>query len=82
LHLLRNAFDHGIESSENRLRQGKSETGIITVRAYHQGNRTTIEVKDDGQGLNWELIRAKAIEKQLLTSEQAASASEAQLAEL
>ena len=82
LHLIRNAYDHGLESVDIRRQQGKSKTGHITVRAYHQGNRTTIEVKDDGQGLNWELIRAKAIEKQLLTSEQAASASEAQLAEL
>ena len=82
LHLIRNAYDHGLESPDIRRQQGKSETGQITIRAYHQGNRTTIEVNDDGQGLNWERIRAKAIAKDLLTPEQAASASEAQLAEV
>ena len=82
LHLIRNAYDHGLESPDIRRQQGKSERGQITIRAYHQGNRTTIEVNDDGQGLNWERIRGKAISKELLTPEQAASASEAQLAEV
>jgi chemotaxis protein histidine kinase CheA/CheY-like chemotaxis protein len=82
LHLIRNAYDHGLESPENRRQQGKSETGKITIKAYHQGNRTVIEIKDDGQGLNWERIRLKAVEKNLLTSQQAANASEAQLAEV
>ena len=82
LHLIRNAYDHGLESSDIRRQQNKSEAGNITIRAYHQGNCTTIEVSDDGQGLNWESIRTKAIAKKLLTREQAASASEAQLAEI
>ncbi|MEH1814675.1 MAG: hybrid sensor histidine kinase/response regulator [Nostoc sp.] len=82
LHMIRNAFDHGIEPVETRRQQGKPETGTITIKAYHQGNRTTIEVRDDGRGLNWEAIRQRAIEKHLLTPEQAAYASEDQLAEL
>ncbi|MDZ8053764.1 MAG: response regulator [Aulosira sp. ZfuVER01] len=82
LHMIRNAFDHGIESVENRRQQGKSETGTITIQAYHQGNRTTIEVRDDGRGFNWESIRQRGIEKHLLTPEQAVYASEDQLAEL
>ncbi|WP_257235822.1 hybrid sensor histidine kinase/response regulator [Nostoc sp. 'Peltigera malacea cyanobiont' DB3992] len=82
LHMIRNAFDHGIEPIETRRQQGKPETGTITIQAYHQGNRTTIEVRDDGRGLNWEAIRQRAIEKHLLTPEQAAYASEDQLAEL
>ncbi len=82
LHLIRNAYDHGLEPADIRLQQGKSEAGQITIRAYHQGNRTTIEISDDGQGLNWERIRAKAIDKELLTPTQAASASETELAEL
>ncbi|RCJ38741.1 hybrid sensor histidine kinase/response regulator [Nostoc minutum NIES-26] len=82
LHMIRNAFDHGIESVETRRQQGKPETGTITIQAYHQGNRTTIEVRDDGRGLNWESIRQRGIEKHLLTPEQAAYASEDQLAEL
>ncbi|MDF5707260.1 MAG: response regulator [Nostoc sp. S4] len=82
LHMIRNAFDHGIESVETRRQQGKPETGTITIQAYHQGNRTTIEVRDDGRGLNWESIRQRAVEKHLLTPEQAAYASQDQLAEL
>ncbi|MBD2683505.1 MULTISPECIES: hybrid sensor histidine kinase/response regulator [Nostoc] len=82
LHMIRNAFDHGIEPIETRRQQGKPETGTITIQAYHQGNRTTIEVRDDGRGLNWESIRKRGIEKHLLTPEQAAYASEDQLAEL
>ncbi|WP_414570595.1 response regulator [Nostoc sp. CCY 9925] len=82
LHMIRNAFDHGIEPIETRRQQGKPETGTITIQAYHQGNRTTIEVRDDGRGFNWESIRQRAIEKHLLTSEQAAYACEDQLSEL
>ncbi len=82
LHLIRNAYDHGLESADIRLQQGKSEAGQITIRAYHQGNRTTIEVSDDGKGLDWERIRTKGINKQLLTPEEGTIASETQLAEL
>ena len=82
LHLIRNAYDHGLESAEKRRQQGKPETGQITVEAYHQGNRITIEIRDDGQGLDWERIRQSAFEKQLLTPEEAANLSEEQLADL
>ncbi|MDJ0716678.1 MAG: response regulator [Prochloraceae cyanobacterium] len=82
LHLIRNAYDHGLESPDVRAQNGKPETGKISIRAYNQGNFTTIDLSDDGQGLNWERIRAKAIDKQLLDPQQAASASEAELAEV
>ncbi len=82
LHLLRNAIAHGIESSEVRRQRGKSETGRIRIHAYHQGNRTTIEVADDGQGLNWERIRQLGVEQQLLDPERAKIAQENELAEL
>ncbi|MBF2007730.1 MAG: response regulator [Chlorogloeopsis fritschii C42_A2020_084] len=62
LHLLRNAFDHGIESPQVRCERGKSEQGLIEIRAYNQGSQTLIEIRDDGQGLNLEKIRAKGIE--------------------
>ncbi|AFY43828.1 hybrid sensor histidine kinase/response regulator [Nostoc sp. PCC 7107] len=68
LHLVRNAFDHGIESPQVRREQGKSEQGLITIRAYHQSSQTIIEVQDDGQGLNLESIWKKAIEMNLATS--------------
>ncbi|MGH2415329.1 MAG: chemotaxis protein CheA, partial [Microcystaceae cyanobacterium] len=81
LHLLRNAFDHGIESSSIRQKQGKPEKGQIEISAYHQGKYLVIELRDDGQGLDFEKIRAKAIERQLVSPEQASSLNEAQLAE-
>ncbi|BAZ10267.1 CheA signal transduction histidine kinase [Calothrix sp. NIES-4071] len=67
LHLVRNAFDHGIETKEVRQKQGKSESGVISIRAYHQGSQTVIEVKDDGQGLNFEKIRKKGIDLGLIS---------------
>ena len=72
LHLLRNAFDHGIESPELRRQQGKPEEGKIEIRAYYQGNQTIIEMKDDGAGLNLEKIGRRAIKLGLLSSEQLA----------
>jgi len=82
LHLIRNSFDHGIESADIRRQRGKPETGQITIHAYHQGNRTIIEVRDDGHGLNWERIRQRALKTHLFTQEQAVQASETQLAEV
>ncbi len=73
LHLLRNAFDHGIEPPEVRRQQGKPEQGQIEVRAYHRGSQTIIEVRDDGQGLNLERIRQRALELGLLSAEQLAT---------
>lgn len=66
LHLVRNAFDHGIEPPEVRKERGKPEQGIIEICAYHQGSQTIIEVRDDGQGLNLEKIHQKAIELGLI----------------
>ena len=70
LHLLRNAFDHGIESSEKRLFLGKPEQGTIKIRAYHQGNYTVIEIEDDGCGLDTDRIAQRAVEARLLSPEQ------------
>jgi two-component system, chemotaxis family, sensor histidine kinase and response regulator PixL len=66
LHLVRNAFDHGIEAPSIRSERGKPETGIIEILAYHQGSQTIIEIRDDGQGLNLERIRKKGIEMGLI----------------
>lgn len=62
LHLVRNAFDHGIEAPQVRRELGKPEQGLIEICAYHQGSQTVIEVRDDGQGLNLDSIRTKAAE--------------------
>ncbi|MEC4814662.1 MAG: hybrid sensor histidine kinase/response regulator [Scytonema sp. PMC 1069.18] len=72
LHLVRNAFDHGIESQEIRRDRGKPEVGLIELCAYHQGSQTIIEVRDDGQGLNLEKIRKKAIELNFISDEEIA----------
>ncbi|NET72949.1 MAG: hybrid sensor histidine kinase/response regulator, partial [Sphaerospermopsis sp. SIO1G2] len=69
LQLVRNAFDHGIESPGDRIKQGKNEQGLIEISAYHQGSQTMIEVRDDGKGLNLENIRQRAIELNLIPSE-------------
>ncbi|MBV6626831.1 MAG: hybrid sensor histidine kinase/response regulator [Rivularia sp. (in: Bacteria)] len=69
LHLVRNAYDHGIESAEIRRDRGKSEQGLIEICAYNRGSQTVIEVRDDGGGLNFDKIRNKAIELGLLRSD-------------
>jgi len=65
-HLVRNALDHGVETPEVRLNAGKSETGSITLNAYHQGGNIIIEIKDDGAGINPDVIYAKAVEKGMI----------------
>lgn len=82
VHLVRNAFDHGIETPDVRCQHGKAEQGKIEIRAYHQGSQTIIEVRDDGRGVNLERIRTKALEMGLLTPEQAATTDPSQLLEL
>jgi two-component system chemotaxis sensor kinase CheA len=66
VHLVRNSIDHGIEMPEQRLAAGKSETGTITLDAYHKGGNIVIEIIDDGKGIDPELIFAKAVEKGLV----------------
>jgi chemosensory pili system protein ChpA (sensor histidine kinase/response regulator) len=61
MHLLRNAFDHGIEAPEIRQRRGKPEQGLITIQAAQQNNRITIKISDDGQGISIDKIRNRAI---------------------
>ena len=65
-HLVRNALDHGVESIEKRLAAGKSETGNVTLNAYHQGGNIIIEIKDDGAGIDPQIIYRKAVEKGLI----------------
>lgn len=70
-HLLRNSADHGLESNEDRIALGKSEVGNIWLNAYQDGNNVNIEVRDDGAGINIEKVRNKALEKGMITPEQA-----------
>ena len=82
IHLMRNAFDHGIEAPHIRQSQGKSTTGTITLSAFHQGRHLMIQLQDDGQGLNFARIRDRAIAKQLLTPQDAQTVTHFQLTEL
>jgi chemotaxis family two-component system sensor histidine kinase/response regulator PixL len=82
LHLLRNGFDHGIESAEMRKQQGKPAEGLIEIHAYYQGNQTVIEVKDDGKGLDLAKISEKAVQKGLISQQEAATATKERLYDL
>lgn len=66
VHLVRNAVDHGVETPEVRLKNGKSETGTVFLRAFHQGGTLIIEVEDNGGGIDADRLRAKAVEKGVL----------------
>ncbi|MEH2467399.1 hybrid sensor histidine kinase/response regulator [Nostoc sp.] len=81
LHLVRNAFDHGIEAPQVRRELGKPEQGLIEISAYHQGSQTIIEVRDDGQGLNLDRIRRKAAEFYPLQTEEKTRSRASNLAE-
>jgi len=65
-HMLRNAVDHGLETTEKRLAKGKSETGHITLSLAHEGGDIVIEMSDDGAGVDFEAVRRKAIKRGLI----------------
>ena len=71
-HIVRNAVDHGIESSEQRIAAGKGARGTIFLNAYHQGTQVVIEVRDDGHGLDLDRIRKQAVQKGLIKAEEVA----------
>ncbi|HYP90689.1 MAG TPA: chemotaxis protein CheA [Polyangiaceae bacterium] len=81
-HAVRNAVDHGIESAERRKAAGKSPIGRVLLRAYHEGGQVNIEISDDGGGLATEKIRARAVERGLVTAERAARMNEREVAHL
>ncbi|WP_338353397.1 chemotaxis protein CheA [Thalassolituus oleivorans] len=70
VHLVRNSLDHGLETTEQRIANGKSEEGTITLNAFHQGGNIVIEVADDGAGLNEQRILDKAKQKGLVPENQ------------
>ncbi len=78
-HLVRNSVDHGIELPEDRLKAGKDPTGRLILRAFHEGGQVNIEISDDGAGLNVERIRQKAVERGVITFEQAARITEREI---
>ena len=82
MHLLRNSADHGLESAAVRKERGKPEVGSIFLNAYQEGNNVVIEVRDDGNGIDVEAVRNKAIERGTITEEQAESMSEKEIINL
>lgn len=82
VHLIRNAIDHGIERPEVRVKAGKPEQGMLALRAYHGGNRVFIEIEDDGAGINVDKVRSKALERGVISDEEATMMSENELAML
>jgi len=76
VHLVRNSADHGIESPETREANGKPRCGQITLRAYNEGSQVVIEVEDDGKGLHTDVLKAKAVERGIITATEAQSMSD------
>lgn len=75
VHMIRNSCDHGVESPKERIALGKPETGTITLDADQEGNNIVLKISDDGKGMDPEKLKSKAIEKGLITHEQAAQMS-------
>ncbi len=82
IHLVRNAIDHGIEPVEERLKAGKPESGLIKLSAYQEGDRIIISIEDDGKGIDVEKVKNKAVEKGIITQEQAKNMSDKEAFEL
>ncbi len=82
MHLLRNSADHGLEPNDVRLERGKPEVGSIILNAYQDGNNVIIEVKDDGNGIDVEKVKAKAIERGTISAEQAEAMTDKEIVDL
>ncbi len=82
MHLLRNSADHGLEAPEIRKERGKPEVGSIFLNAFQEGNNVVIEVRDDGNGIDVDAVRRKAIERGTISEEQAEYMSEKEIIDL
>ena len=82
MHMLRNSADHGLESTEERVARGKNPVGSIFLDAYQDGNNVVIEVKDDGNGIDVEAVKKKAIERGTITPEQGETMSTKEIIDL
>lgn len=79
VHLLRNAVDHGVESTAQRIAAGKPETGTVQLRAFHSGNHVFIEIEDDGGGIDRDKILGKALKNGIVTQSEAAAMTDEQV---
>jgi two-component system chemotaxis sensor kinase CheA len=76
VHMIRNSVDHGLELPEERIKAGKSERGLITLKAYHRGGNIVIEIADDGKGLDKQKILSKAVKSGLVSPDESLSDQE------
>ena len=81
-HIVRNSCDHGIESLDERIKKGKSPSGIISLKAFQEGGHVIIEIRDNGRGLDPKKILTKALEKRIISSEKAESLSTLEIQQL
>ena len=82
MHLLRNAADHGLEPTQVREQKGKPSVGSIWLDAYQDGNNVVIEVRDDGNGIDTEAVKNKAIDRGAISPEQASNMTEKEIIDL
>lgn len=78
MHMIRNAIDHGIEPPAERVALGKPRAGRVSLSAYQKGNRVVIELTDDGRGMDWKVIRDKAVQRGLVAREESGDVTPAQ----
>ena len=76
VHMIRNSCDHGIEDGATRLAAGKPEKGTIQLKAYNEGNHIVVEITDDGKGLDAEMLKARSVEKGIITEREADAMSD------
>ncbi len=76
VHIIRNSCDHGVETPDIRLAQGKDETGTIGLKAYNEGNQIVIQIDDDGKGLDAQMLKNKSVEKGIITEKEADNMSD------
>lgn len=78
LHMIRNSCDHGVETPDVRVAKGKPRMGTVNLSAYHEGNHVVIEIKDDGAGMDPDKLKRKAVEKGVITVDEANSMDDKQ----
>lgn len=78
-HIVRNSVDHGVETPETRVTNGKNEVGSLTLKAFHEGGQVNIEIIDDGAGICVQRVRDKAVKMGVMTAEQAARTSDREI---
>jgi two-component system chemotaxis sensor kinase CheA len=82
IHILRNCVDHGIESPQERIEQGKPVSGMLSINAYQRSGHITIEISDDGRGIQFETLKQQAIQREMLSEETARALDKGELVNL